>query len=53
MEVELQKLENEHDWCFSLKPYFIHQNVMYFSKFENDFEKKEIRIKIEQFDFEK
>jgi len=26
---------------------------MYFSKFENDFEKKEIRIKIEQFDFEK
>jgi len=47
MEEELCRLENEHDWCYSLMPYFIHNNIMYFTSFENNFEKKEISFKIQ------
>ena len=52
MEKQLLKNVNEHDWCYSLKPYLLHKNIMFFSTFANDFEKEEINIAIEQFDFD-
>ena len=44
LEEELQYNDREHDWCMNLKPFFIHQNVLYYAKYENDFRTKKIHL---------
>ena len=51
MDETLFHLDQEHDWTMALRPYFIHDNVMYFACFQNDFEKSEINIQIMEFNF--
>jgi hypothetical protein len=56
MEETTQKLVGvEHDWSYSLKPYFFYKDVMYFATFENNFDigNEKIIISIKKFAFEK
>jgi len=39
MEEPLFDLNQEHDWTMAMRPYFIHNDIMYFACFHNDFEK--------------
>ena len=52
MEEQLFCLEGqEHDWTMAMQPYFINNDAIYFTCFNNDFEKSKITFEVKKFDF--